>query len=237
MSHELFDNIVRPSASSGTNRWRLVPLSIATHLLIVAALVIVPFTAVSVFPTPESALAFTPPPAPRPIPVVMRSSPAALRDDIHLNVTAPALHAVQSVAEPPPTMGTLTSTAHSWPLAGPPFAVFMPPVAEDVPPAAVPPSSAPPVRVGGAIGEPRRVHYVAPVFPAVARTSRTEGVVILEIVVTRDGLIRDATLLRSHPMFDQAALDAVRQWRYTPTTLNGTPVDVTMTVTVRFNLE
>ncbi len=238
MSHELFDDVVRPSASPGTNRWRLVPLSIATHLLVVAALVIVPFTAVGVFPTPESALAFTTPPAPpRPVPVVMRPAPVALSDDIHLDVMAAPLAAARAGTERTPTLGALTSDAPMWPAAGPPFAAFSPAPEEDVAPAAVPDPPVPTVRVGGAIGEPRRVHYVAPVFPAVARASRSQGIVILEVLVARDGLVRDAKLLRSHPMFDQAALDAVRQWRYTPTTLNGTPVDVTMTVTVRFNLE
>jgi TonB family protein len=237
MSHELFTDVVRPSVSLGTNRWRSVPVSIVTHLIVVAALVIMPFTAVGVFPTPESVLAFSAaPPPPRPVPVVMQQPiPSARSADIPLRVTAEPSQAPSTVAERPPTIWTTTSGVDTLPVAGPPFAVFNPPPAETRP-ATIPDPLAPPVRVGGAIGEPRRVHYVAPVFPAVARASRSEGLVILEVVVTRNGDVRDANVLRSHPMFDRAAIDAVRQWRYTPTTLNGTPVDVTMTVTVRFSL-
>ena len=57
---------------------------------------------------------------------------------------------------------------------------------------------------------------------------------ILEITIAPDGTIREARILRSIPLLDQAALDAVRQWRYEPTQLNGTPVPVIMTVTVSF---
>lgn len=235
MSHELFDDVVRPSVSLGPHRWRSVPLSIVTHLLIVAALVVVPFTAVGVFPTPESVLAFNAIPPPRPVPVVMRPLPAARSADIPLSMTPAPRQAGSTVTERPLPTRTVASDVPAVPLSGRPFAVFAPPLAEPTP-AVVPDPPAPPLRIGGAIGEPRRVYYVAPVFPTVARASRSEGLVILEVVVTRDGLVRDTHVLRSSPMFDRAAIDAVRQWRYTATTLNGTPVDVTMTVTVRFNL-
>jgi len=63
-----------------------------------------------------------------------------------------------------------------------------------------------------------------------------QGVVILEAVIDTNGDVADARILRSIPMLDQAAVDAVRQWRFTPTLLNGVPVQVIMTVTVNFTL-
>jgi protein TonB len=60
--------------------------------------------------------------------------------------------------------------------------------------------------------------------------------VTIEAIITKDGTVRDAKVVRSVPLLDQAALDAVRQWRYTPTTLNGVPVEVIMTVTVQFTI-
>jgi protein TonB len=63
-----------------------------------------------------------------------------------------------------------------------------------------------------------------------------QGVVILEAIIGQDGRILDARVLRSIPLLDQAALDAVKQWEYTPTLLNGVPVPVIMTVTVQFTL-
>jgi TonB family protein len=91
-----------------------------------------------------------------------------------------------------------------------------------------------PVRVGGNIKVPAKIVNVAPVMPEVARQAGVSGVVILEATVGTDGAIAEARVLRSIPLLDQAALDAVRQWRFEPTLLNGAPVPVIMTVTVNF---
>jgi protein TonB len=63
-----------------------------------------------------------------------------------------------------------------------------------------------------------------------------QGVVILEVIIGSDGKVQDARVLRSIPLLDQAAVDAVRQWEFTPTLLNGSPVPLVMTVTVQFTL-
>jgi len=88
--------------------------------------------------------------------------------------------------------------------------------------------------VGGDIKPPTKVTDVAPVYPAIARSARVEGVVIIKATIGPDGRVQDAQLLRSIPLLDAAALDAVRQWTYTPTRLNGTPIAIIMTVTVNF---
>jgi protein TonB len=92
------------------------------------------------------------------------------------------------------------------------------------------------VRVGGAVKAPTQISKVQPVYPPIALSSRVSGVVILEAVIGVDGRVTDAKVLRSIPLLDQAAVDAVRQWAYTPTLLNGVPVPVIMTVTVTFSL-
>ena len=69
-----------------------------------------------------------------------------------------------------------------------------------------------------------------------ALASRREGIVILEAVIAENGTVRDVRVLRSIPLLDQAAVDAVRQWQFTPTLLNGEPVPIVMTVTVNFQL-
>ena len=93
-----------------------------------------------------------------------------------------------------------------------------------------------PVRVGGNIRQPAQVRRVNPVYPPEAQAARVQGVVILEAVIGVDGRVQDARILRSIPLLDQAAIDAVQQWEYTPTLLNGVPVPVIMTVTVQFTL-
>jgi protein TonB len=78
---------------------------------------------------------------------------------------------------------------------------------------------------------------VSPVYPQLALRANVEGVVVVEAVIAVDGSVRDARVLRSVALLDRAALDAVRQWRYAPTRLNGVAVPVIVTVTVQFRLQ
>jgi protein TonB len=74
------------------------------------------------------------------------------------------------------------------------------------------------------------------VYPRIAQAARVQGVVIIEATIGPTGSVQDARILRSIPLLDAAALEAVRQWEYTPTLLNGMPVPVLMTITVNFTL-
>lgn len=93
-----------------------------------------------------------------------------------------------------------------------------------------------PVRVGGTIRPPRKITHVNPEYPVIAQQARVRGVVILEIVIDANGTVSNARILRSIPLLDAAALDAVRQWEFAPTLLNGAAVPVIMTATVQFSL-
>ena len=93
------------------------------------------------------------------------------------------------------------------------------------------------VRVGGNVKAPRPVKHVDAVYPEEAKAAGVSGVVIIEALVGTNGSVAEAHILRSVPMLDQSALDAVLQWEYEPTLLNGEPVEVLMTVTVNFALQ
>jgi protein TonB len=93
------------------------------------------------------------------------------------------------------------------------------------------------VRVGGKIKPPTKIKDVTPVYPPAAKSASVQGVVIIEATIGANGKVIDAKVLRSVPMLNEAALDAVRQWEYSPTLLNGVPVPVVMTVTVNFKLK
>jgi protein TonB len=95
-----------------------------------------------------------------------------------------------------------------------------------------------PPRVGSALAQrpPVKVKHVNPVYPADAREKKITGVVILEARIEPDGRILDARVLRSIPELDDAALDAVKQWEFAPTVVDGVPTPVTMTMTVQFSL-
>ena len=103
----------------------------------------------------------------------------------------------------------------------------------DAPPPAPPLE---PVRVGGRIQEPRKIKGVAPDYPEPARLAGLQGVVVLECLISPRGTVAQVEVLRGVPLLEKAAVDAVRQWVYTPTLVDGVPVPVLMTVTVRFDL-
>jgi protein TonB len=108
-------------------------------------------------------------------------------------------------------------------------------IPEAPPPPPPPPTQ--PVRVGGNIKPPQKVKHINPVYPPIAQSARVQGIVIIEATIGPSGAVQAAKVLRSIPLLDQAALDAVRQWQFTPTLLNGVPVPVIMTVTVQFTLQ
>ena len=92
-------------------------------------------------------------------------------------------------------------------------------------------------RGGSNVQNPMKVKHVNPVYPAAAREKKIAGVVILEARIESDGRILEARVLRSIPELDDAALEAVKQWEFTPTVINGVPTPVTMTMTIQFSLQ
>ena len=87
---------------------------------------------------------------------------------------------------------------------------------------------------GGDIKPPRLIRAVPPVYPSSVSPAEASNLVVLEATVSAAGTVKDARVVRGESPFDQAALGAVRQWLYTPTLLNGVPMDVSMTVNVTF---
>ena len=152
---------------------------------------------------------------------------------ISLRTTRPPL--------PPPPPPVLVRTT-----PGPTRSAAMPPPPPPPPPPdlEVPPSAEyremlavlQPIRVGKGVAPPTKVRDVKPDYPAEAQAAKIQGVVIVEAVIDANGDVADARVLRSIPMLDDAALAAVRQWRFVPTLLNGEPRAVIMTVTVNFLL-
>ncbi len=93
-----------------------------------------------------------------------------------------------------------------------------------------------PLRPGGDIRPPQKLVHVAPIYPPLAVAARLEGRVVLDCVIDEDGRVASVTVLRAQPLLEAAAVEAVRQWRYRPTLLNGVRVGVLLTVTVDFRL-
>jgi periplasmic protein TonB len=102
------------------------------------------------------------------------------------------------------------------------------------PDAAAAPSA--PIRVGGDVQMAKLVRKVIPEYPALAKTARVSGVVHLLGIIGKDGTIQNLQLISGHPLLAHAALEAVKQWIYQPTLLNGQPVEVIAPIDVNFTL-
>jgi protein TonB len=155
-----------------------------------------------------------------------RVSAAALRPALEAFIDSAASAVRQSRYEPPPSGPVVFNTVVQF-ATGAEAVVRDMPISERV-------TNDGALRVGGNIRSPRKITDVRPLYPQEARDAGVQGVVIIEMRVEPDGRVGSARVLRSIPLLDQAALDAVRQWEFEPTLLNGAPVAVVMTVTVQF---
>ena len=100
-----------------------------------------------------------------------------------------------------------------------------------------PPKASPSrIRVGGNVAAAKLIRQVTPIYPTIAKTAHISGTVILHAIIAKDGTIQELTYVSGPPLLMRNAMDAVRQWRYNPTLLNGEPVEVDTTISVVFTL-
>ena len=179
-------------------------------------------------PPPSSRAEAPPPPAASETP--SRGEPPPSRPRAKTERPAPAARQ-PSKRETEPVKSALPTTPAE------PARSAAPAPSEPPPPAAKPEASGRPVRVGGQIKPPNKIRDVPPQYPAIAQASRVQGLVIIEATIGTDGRVQNTRILRSIALLDDAALEAVRQWVFEPTLLNGVAVPVIMTVTVNFSLK
>jgi len=218
-----------------TRRASTVIVSILVHLAVLVALIVVPLASPLELPDVRLRLHAILPVTPA-APSIPAPPRPAIRAAVQTRIDAPSqIGPKPDVPAQPSTdgvMGSIDGVApNGIPLGlghgtGPVLATPSPP----------PPPPSPPMRVGGVIKTPVRVTNVAPIYPQLAQLSRIEGDVVLDAIIDESGKVASIRVLSSVPILDRAAIDAVRQWRYTPTLLNGIPVPVIMTVTVSFRL-
>ena len=211
-----------------------VALSVIVHLVALVLIVAAPLVATDALPEPHRIVEFV-----RVTPSVLPAAPPALRSRSD-TTPRPAPSTSAPIEAPPgiePEPDPSPQAFDSGPSSIENIWFDQGTVRDDPAPPPPAPPERDPIRVGGAITRPERLRQVSPIYPPVAREARIEGIVILEAVIETDGRVADVRVLRSVPLLDDAAIDSVRQWVYTPTLLNGEPVRVVMTVTVTFRLQ
>ncbi len=238
----------------------LWPASVLLHATLLVALVVVPLLRSEALPTParetraffvtpgSPAVPLPPPPPAARVAAGPRSSsrpsgqpapPAARSFRAPVDVPEPVAAAVADTARgnpdedaPRPEAGGVPGGMPGGVSGGVPGGIVGGVVAS----VAVPPTPIVPVRVGGEIKEPKKIRHVNPIYPELAVAAHVHGNVVLECLVSPQGAVTDVKLVRGIPLLNASAMDAVRQWAYTPTLKDGVPVPVLLTVTVTFQL-
>lgn len=257
MPHDMFGDVVCPHVHDrrSTHRPPLMLASIGAHAVALVVAVVVSILAPDILPTPVTAKAEPfvmavrmPPPVPldrtRP---ARPKSPSRQPPVMSMSPPQPTVAPVAPVpAAPVQTPRGIGSEGPDTSRSGGGVGFQ---ITGDIPvitgvvdghrhfgATVAPPAPPSPVRLHSGMQAPRKTVDVAPTYPVTARSARVQGVVILEAVIDESGAVTSARVLRSIPMLDEAALTAVRQWRFEPARLNGSAVPVVMTVTVSFNL-
>jgi periplasmic protein TonB len=232
MPRDLFGDVTRPSISIGNRKWYTVPVSLLSHSIIIAMFVVLPILAAPYMPDVMARampdyIKIVDPPKPPPIKAKQPDLKPPPDPDAFPTSIPDGVTKEPEVLRDPPNTGTPGGLID----AGTIDDVLPPP-----PVVAKPPEPQKPLPVGGTIRRPTKIGGADPIYPAIAQAARIQGIVIIEATIAADGHVMNARVLRSVPMLEAAALDAVRTWEYTPTLLNGAPVPVIMTVTVTFTL-
>ena len=253
MRRRLFEDLVvsAPPAGGFGRRAAILPLSIAAHAGALATALLFPVLRPGALPDPaagsviwEAPVARTPPPTlPTPPPTRVTR---VLEPRTSSRSAMPNLEVVTPAAAPGPAVSMietrkylLRTSAHTLLRQlrrGGARQRQRTDAVRDMDREITRASASGPVRPGGDIKPPVRTVYVAPSYPDLARLARVQGLVVVECTIDPSGRVVDARIITGHPLLQGAALDAVRQWRYTATRLNGVPVAVLMTVSVNFTL-
>jgi protein TonB len=250
----MFDSIVQPSRFDVARKIAMFLVSTAAHGMAVIILIILPLVFIGALPEVQllSFLIAAPEPPPAPAP----PTPPDPREK-----TAPPRPVSIGAFEPPPSIPQGITPPDSEPFpdglppdilrgipaagylggfrtdAGTPIAGFTFDAARPAPPPSPPPIlRREPVRRSTGIQESKLIKRVDPVYPQIAIHARVSGVVILDVRVDEEGNVESIRVLSGHPLLNEAAVSSVRQWKYSPTILNGEPVPVIATVTVIFTL-
>jgi len=251
----MFDDLVEstPGGKKKTDKWWTVLVSTGAQIALVGIIVLVPLLVTPALPKSllQSTLLAPPPPAAPPPPPqqvqVVKIQKPQVRMIEQGRLTAPKsipkeVKLVKEEDLPPDVPSTSVSTGGV--VGGVPGGItggVMGGIiggSSSVAPPPPPPKEVTPTRipVGGDVQKSKLINQILPVYPRMAAQMRIQGTVRLHAVISADGRVTELNLVSGPAMLVQAAMDAVKQWRFSPTTLNNTPVQVECVFEVKFTL-
>ncbi len=234
----MFDQMIVSSAhGSKTNKPWAVALSAIIQVLVVGVLILIPLIYTEALPNAmlSTFLVAPPPPPPPPPPapkeVVVRRVPIIQPQRMVAPTVIPKK--IEIVKDQAPDVGMVggTGVAGGTGVPGGIIAGLGPP--PPPPPKPVTPQR---IRVGGNVEAAKLERQIQPIYPQIAKTAHIQGTVVLHAVIAKDGSIQELTYVTGPALLMRSAMDAVRQWHYAPTELNGQPVEVDTTIQVVYTL-
>ena len=245
----MFDELVESSpVRKKTNQPWTVFLSTAIQVSLLGILVLVPLIYTEALPKAMLTTLLVAPPPPPPPPPPPAATPVKIVKPVARLMQSGKLMAPRAIPkdvniikeqEMPPDMGAvgvIGGVPGGVPggQAGGVLGGIIGGMGSNLPP---PPKEGPKrIRVGGNVQTAKLINKVSPSYPPLAKQARIQGTVRLQAVIAKDGSVVELQILSGHPLLIAAAQDAVRQWRYQPTLLNGEPVEVVTTIDVIFTL-
>jgi len=236
-----------------TNKGWTVVLSTLIQLFIIGIFVIMPMIYFDVLPAASLQSIFVAPPPPPPPPPPPAPTPQLkVVHVIPRQFDAGKLMAPKTIPKniadikedelPPPSasvVGVVGGSGSSGPVTGLLNGIIGGTGGLAAPPPPPPPKAITPqrIRVGGNVQAANLIKQIKPVYPALAKQARIQGTVELSAIIGKDGRVQDLKVVRGHPLLVQSALEAVKNWIYRPTMLNGEPVEVSTTIDVNFTLQ
>lgn len=244
----MFESVKQETGEGGMKYAASLLISLGVHALLICALILVPLVFFNVLQTHELLTFLIEPPQPPPAPPVptppARASSAVRQGTVVTDYGAPR-EIPQGIPVPDDADLTMVSPVLALPQI--PTGSFgqggsiggsistLIPEAVKLPAPPPPPPSRQPIRIA-ALEPSKLIFKVNPVYPVLAVKAHVQGNVILEAVVDEEGNVSKLKVLSGHPLLVDAAVQAVMQWKYSPTVLSGEPVSVIATVTVIFRL-
>ncbi|HEY8671890.1 MAG TPA: energy transducer TonB [Terriglobales bacterium] len=235
------DSLIESGGKLKTKRGKTTFFSFVLEAVIVGVMVLIPLLFTEALPHAQlmmSLVAPPPPPPPPPPPAVVHVVKQVQTDIINNQLRTPTkipkkVEMIKEEEAPPPVSGVVGGVPGGVP--GGSMNGVMGGIIGNTP-IAVPKVAVSRVRVSQGVTAGLVIHKVQPNYPPLAKTARVQGTVQLAAIIGKDGTIQNLHVVSGHPLLTQAALDAVRQWRYKPYILNGEPVEVDTTIAVNFTL-
>lgn len=250
----MFEHLVESGGETETTKKPItVFLSVIIHTVVIVVLVLIPLIYTEALPKQQllTFLLTAPPPPPPPPPppaATMVKVQKVISQMVEGQLQTPKeipkeIAKIVEDAPPPPSTGGVVGGVEGGMIGGSVGGVLGGIISKN---ASAPPPPPPPrieapkpvqrIRVGGNVQQANLISSPKPIYPPLAKSARIQGSVVLEAVISKMGTVENLTVLSGHPLLVQSALDAVKQWRYRPTMLNGEPVEVITTITVNFSL-